>query len=286
MKIVVILGWVLDPAGIVVNRRRGRIFVNREEYVMQPADACALEAALQIKDGGDAEVIALPRSLLSDDAAGSADALRQALSAGANRAVNLVGPTAAPHGDGVMARVLAAAIERLGDACGERGRSVRSRTIDLVLTGATTLDTGQSQLGPRLAEALGWLQIVDAWAVRVVGDHAEVVCQTPPPPFGGGREGGNGYVILEADLPAVVTVHPGALKLRYPDGVRLINVYRDAGAVEAWDVADLVDADTLKPLLERRGQDFPPERERGARLEGTPEEMAQALADALRQRVG
>jgi electron transfer flavoprotein beta subunit len=273
MKIVVILGRVLDPAGIVVNRRRGRIFVNREEYVMQPADACALEAALRIKDGSDAEVIALPHGLLPDD-----DVLRQALSMGADRAIHFVGQVAEQlegspltYGDAVMARVLAAAVERLGDA-------------DLVLVGATTLDTGQSQLGSRLAEALGWPQIVEAWAVRVVGDHVETVCYIPPPLRGG--LGGNPYAILEADLPAVVTVHPGALKLRYPDGTRLINVYRDERAVEVWDATDLVDADILKPLLEKRGQDFPPERERGVWLEGAPQEMAQALASELRKRVG
>ena len=56
--------------------------------------------------------------------------------------------------------------------------------------------------------------------------------------------------------------------------------------LERWDAVDLVEAEALKPLLERRGQDFPPERERGARVSGTPEEMAQAVADALRQRVG
>jgi electron transfer flavoprotein beta subunit len=268
MRIVAILGRVLDPAGIVVNRRRGRIFVNREEYVMQPADRCALEAALQIKDGSDAEVITLPRSLLPDD-----DVLRQALSMGADRAIHFVGQvTNLTYGYAAMARVLAAAMERLGGT-------------DLILTGATTLDTGQSQLGPRLAEALGWPQIVDAWAVRVVGDHVEVICRIPPP-LRGGLGGGNPYAALEADLPAVVTVHPGALKPRYPDGVRLINVYRDEGVVEQWDVADLVDAGDLAPLLERRGQDFPPERERGVRLEGTPEEMAEALARALRKRVG
>jgi electron transfer flavoprotein beta subunit len=258
MRIAVILGRVLDPAGIVVNQRRGRIFVNREEYVMQPADRCALEAALQIKNGGDAEVIALPRSLLPDD-----DVLRQALSMGADRAIHFVGRIGnLPYGDAVAARLLAAAVERLGAA-------------DLILTGATTLDTGQSQLGPRLAEALGWPQIVDSWAVRVVGDHVETVCQS----------GVGDYVIFEADLPAVVTVHPGALDPRYPDGVRLINVYRDEGAVDRWDIADLVDTGDLAPLLEKRGQDFPPERERGVRLEGTPEEMAQALAGELRKRV-
>ena len=167
MKIAVILGQVLNPAGIVVNRRRGRIFVNREEYVMQPADACALEAALRVKDGGNAEVVALPRGPLPDD-----DVLRQALSMGVDQAIILSGDGLGGADDAVMTRVLAAVVERLGD-------------IDLILTGATTLDIGQGQLGPRLAEALGWPQIVDAWAVRVVGDHVEVVCQNSSPPVGG-----------------------------------------------------------------------------------------------------
>jgi electron transfer flavoprotein beta subunit len=173
----------------------------------------------------------------------------------------------------VMARVLAAAVERLGGADG----STELAKV-LLLTGATTMDTGQGQLGLRLAEALGWPQIAGAWAVEVADGHVQAVLGE-----------GTGYVTVEADLPAVVTVLPGVLKPRYPDGVRLINVYKGVGdlaaALEQWDVNDLVDAEALTPLVERRGQDFPPERERGARASGTPEEMAQVLADALRQRL-
>jgi electron transfer flavoprotein beta subunit len=261
MRIIVILGRVLDPSGIAVNRRRGRIFVNREEYILHPADRCALEAALRMKDATAVEVVALPRGPLPDD-----DVLRQALATGADRAIYLTGGGTEEADDAVMARVLAAAVERLGGA-------------DLVLIGATPLDSGQSQLGVRLAEALDCPQVLDAWQVEAADGKARVVCQD-----------GAGFIAVEANLPAVVTVLPGALKPRYPDGVRLINIYKGAGeiaeALERWDVADLVAVETLTPLLERRGQDFPEERERGARVSGTAEEMAQAASAALRQRIG
>ncbi len=260
MRIIVILGRVLDSRGIVVNPRAGRIFVNREEYILQPADRCALEAALRIKETVGAEVVTLPRALLPDD-----DVLRQALARGADRAIYIAGKPMALPDDGVMVRVLQAAIERLGGA-------------DLILTGATTLDTGQGQLGPRLAEALGWPQIVGAWTAEVADGAVRAI-----------RQDGGGYVGVEAPLPAVVTFVPGALKLRYPDGRRLINIYKGVGeiaaALERWEATDLVPPEALAPVLERRGQDFPPERERGVRLSGTPEEMARAAADALRARL-
>jgi len=254
MRVVLIVGRVLDPQGFVVKAKAGRIFVNQETYLMQPADRCALEAALRIKDGTEAEVVVLPRRVLEDD-----DVLRRALAVGGDRAVALTGEQFAEADDGAMAGVLAAAVGRL-------------EPVDLLLTGATTLDTGQGQLGVRLAEALGWPQIVGGWDVGIVDQNVEVVCR-----------GEGGYVTCRVGLPAVVTVVPGALKLRYADGMRLINVYRDEGVVERWDVDDLVGEDAPAALLENRGREFPPERERGDRAAGNVTEMAQAAADALRQ---
>jgi len=56
MKILVPLKQILDPAGMMVNRKAGKVFVNREDHMINPADTRALEAALKIKDAAGAEV--------------------------------------------------------------------------------------------------------------------------------------------------------------------------------------------------------------------------------------
>ena len=260
MRIVTILRRVLDPTGIVAHRRLRRLFVNREVYILQPADRCALEAALRVKDNSDAEVIIVSGQPEPDD-----DTLRRGLAMGADRAIYLDGEGFADADDAVVVRMLKAVVEKLGGA-------------DLITIGTTTLDTDQEQLGIRLAEALGWPQIVGALAVEVDDGSARAV----------GRYGDQ-HLVVEASLPAVVTVQAGSLKPRYPDGRRLINIYRDEGeiaeALERWDIAEHLTPDELAPLVESKGLDFPPERQRGERVEGSPEEIAQALVSALRERL-
>jgi electron transfer flavoprotein beta subunit len=260
VRIVIPLRRVLDPAGIVAHRRLRRLFINREEYIIQPADHSALEAALRLRDSAGAEVIVVSGQPEPDD-----DTLKRGLAMGADRAVYLSGDGFETADAAVMALALRQMIEHLGGA-------------DLLLAGATSMDTGQEQLGPRLAEALGWPQITNALSVEATDGRVRVV-----------RQEGAEYVLLEADLPAAVTVTARALKPRYPDGVRLINVYRGEGEVEndleQWDVGDLLTPDELSPLVESVGRDFPPERERGERAEGTAEDVAHILAEALRQRM-
>ena len=79
MRVVVQLKQILDPRGIAVNRRAGRVFVNREEYLANPADLNALEAALQLKDAEpETEVV-----VMTAGPAHSETVLREALAMGA-----------------------------------------------------------------------------------------------------------------------------------------------------------------------------------------------------------
>jgi len=253
MKIIVLIKQVLDPAGILVRLDKEKMFINREEYILGPDSKAALEAALQLKDAGGAEVIALslgkPRA---------EDALREALAMGCDTAY-LVSDEAFDAADiPVTATVLAAAIQKLGGA-------------DLIVAGRESGDTSAGQIGARLAEALNYAQVTDAYVLTGEPGSIQVT-----------RRWGSGYATVQALLPAVVTVAPEAFPARYAPGARIMNSYRE-WQVTAWNAADLgLDDAALKPLLAFRGESFPPPLPVGEQIEGAPASAAHELITALR----
>lgn len=233
MKILVLLKQILDPSGMMVNRKAGKVFVNKKEWMMNPSDACALEAGLQIKESlqGDAVVIA---AAVGDDPA--ANLLRDAKALGADRAIlisNLQSPTP---------KAFSALATHLGD-------------IDLILTGGSALDTGEN-IGAQIAEQINFAYIGGAVKCEVENNvvcvvRGDVAVQRLY----------NGY---ECDLPAVVTFSREAPSLRYAHGGDIIIAYRDKNAVETISADDLGLTD-LQPVVER-GQSTPPEREFGKQV--------------------
>lgn len=257
MKIVVGVKAVLDPSGIVVNRRAGQVTVQREEVLMDPAAKHALEAALRLKDAVGAEVIALA---VGAERAG--DVLCEALGMGADQAIGVQDVALSRADAGVVTRVLARAIEHIGG-------------VALVLVGERALDTNDGQVGPRLAEALGWPLLSRALRLEVNGAALRIIKQI-----------GRDFIAQEADLPAVVTIPRDSHPPRYAHAGRLFQAYREGG-VTYWSVADLgLDAASLEPLVQVRGAVVPPERELGVRLTGTAEEVAAELARQLYERLG
>jgi len=254
MKVVVPIKQILDPTGFVVNRRRERIFVNREDYIINPNDKNALEAALQLKDADESvEVIAVSLGLARAD-----DALREALAMGADAAYLLSDDTLAGVDARGAALALAAAVRKIGD-------------VALVVTGSVALDTGGGQMAPRLAEALGWPQVTGVWGFVV--DDGTLRAK---------RAWGDGYLEVETALPAVLAVLPEANKPRYPHGGRIMDAYREM-EVTVWDTEALgLSPGELAPLVTERGQAFPPPRTFGELITGAPEEAARELVSHLR----
>jgi electron transfer flavoprotein beta subunit len=157
----------------------------------------------------------------------------------------------------VTVRVLAAAVDKLGGA-------------DLIVAGRESGDTGAGQVGPRLAEVLGYAQVTDAYTLAVGGDSLQAT-----------RRWSEGYAAVEASLPAVVTVAPKAFPPRYPHGARIMSAYRDWD-VTVWAAGDLGLETAPKPLLAFRGEGFPPPLEVGEVFRGDPDSIAQDVIMTLK----
>ena len=198
MKIVVPIKQILDPRGILVRRDKERIFVNREEFIIGPGSKAAVEAALRLQDAGEATVVAVSMGKPQAD-----DALREALAMGCDEAYLLSDKAFKDADISVTARVLAAAIEKLGGA-------------DLIIVGRESGDTGAGQIGPRLAQALGYAQVTDVYALSTASGSLQAT-----------RRWGEGYAAVEASLPAVATVAPEAFPPRYPHGASIMSAYRE-----------------------------------------------------------
>jgi electron transfer flavoprotein beta subunit len=253
MRIIVPIKQILDPSGLGFRRDKERMFVNREEYIIDPGSKAALEAALRLRERGD-ELVALSVGEPRAD-----DALREALAMGCDAAYLLSDRAFAEADVSVASRILAAAVARLGGA-------------DLIVTGRESGDTGAGQVGPRLAEALGYAQVTDVVALAAGEDGIEAT-----------RRWGEGYATVRATLPAVVTVAPEAFSPRYPHGARIMSAYREWD-VPVWNTVDLELADAaLGPLLTKRRESFPPPLEVGERFRGDPDALAQDVVAALRR---
>jgi electron transfer flavoprotein beta subunit len=253
MKIVVTVKQILDPTGFTVNRRREKIFVNREEHIVNPADLNALEMALRIKDEkADVEVIALGLGSPRVD-----DALREAIGRGADRGVLISDPALAdlkPDAGGA-ARLMAAALEKAGE-------------VDLLISGAVALDSGARELPGRLAEVLGWPMLPEVLTVNEIE--------------GGMLRASRQTTQLETTLPALLTVPRDANRPRHIYGARAINAYDDQ-LVVTWGLDDLgFTRDQLEPKTSAGGRRFPPERALGTRLDGSIDEVVESLVVQLR----
>jgi electron transfer flavoprotein beta subunit len=252
MRIVVLVKQLLDPAGITVRRDKERVFVNREEYIVDPGSKAAIEAALRLKGDGD-EVSAVSMGNPQAD-----DALREALAIGCDAAYLLSDKAFKDADISATTRVLAAAVEKLGGC-------------DLVVAGREAGDTGAGQIGPRLAEALGYAQVTDVYALATTDSKIQAT-----------RRWGGAFAIVEAALPAVVSVAPEAFLPRYAHGARIMSAYREWD-VTTWGATDLgLDEAALKPQLAFRSETFPPPLEVGEKFRGDPADVAQDVVMALK----
>jgi electron transfer flavoprotein beta subunit len=133
--------------------------------------------------------------VLSLGPADTVEQLRGALGVGAKAAV-LIEADPVGYGPADIAREIAAVV---------KAHEAEGKTYDLILLGNDAADTGDFQVGIRLAYALGRPVVNGASTVVVTGDTATAHVAGP-----------DGVETYQVPLPAVVTVLEGGVEPRYP----------------------------------------------------------------------
>lgn len=159
-------------------------------FTVSPHEECAVELAVRLADatGGRATVLTL-------GPAEAAEQLRNALALGCGAAVHVEADTTR-FGPADVAREIAAVV---------RDHQQAGTAYDLVLLGNDAADSGDFQVGIRLAYALGRPVVTGASTVEV----ADGV-------LGARVDGPDGEETYSVPLPAVVTILEGGVEPRYP----------------------------------------------------------------------
>ena len=188
MNIVVLVKQVPDTySERKLRDADGALDRDASDAVLDEINERAVEEALQLKEahGGTVTVLAMGPQRATE-------AIRKALSMGADAAVHLADDALAGSDAVGTARALAAAVRTVGD-------------VDLVLAGNEASDGRSAAVPAMVAEVLELPALTHARTVAVEGTELTVR-----------RETDDGVVVLRAELPAVVSVNEKINEPRYP----------------------------------------------------------------------
>ena len=217
---VVCVKQVPDTKRITGDAMREDGTVNRAALpaIFNPEDRNALEAALRVRDEHGGTVTVVTMGLPS-----ACDVLREALERGADRCILVTDRRAAASDTLATSYILSCAVHRLAP--------------DLVFCGRQAIDGDTAQVGPQLAEKLGFTLMTYLETLALDGRQARVM-----------RNIGTGRETALARLPVLFTVMESANELR-PAAMRKVMKFKKARAA----------AEIAKAVETERGAAEPPE---------------------------
>jgi electron transfer flavoprotein beta subunit len=249
LKIVACVKQVPDTAAkIAVDG--GKVVWGDAPLVINPWDEYAVEAALLMKEAQGGTVTAVT---IGGDSA--ADALKHALAMGCDDAVHINDPALAQMDTQAVARVLAAAVKKMG-------------SVDLVYFGREGVDGNSGLVASQTARLLGYASLTLASVVKFESGTLRVERATE-----------EGRQTVTAKPPAVLSIVKDFGEPRYPSfmGIRKAS----KAVIPAWTTADLgISAPAL--IVSTMEILNPPSREVNCEiLSGTPAEIADKLVEKI-----
>jgi electron transfer flavoprotein beta subunit len=191
MNILVCVKQVPDTTEIKIDPETHTLIRDNVPSILNPFDGFALEAALRLKDTEGGKVTVMTMGLPQ-----AANVLREALSVGADEAYLISDRPLGGADTFATSYTLAIALKALEKKAGEG--------FDIIFCGKQAIDGDTGQVGPEMAEHLGYGQVTYATEISV--QHGEVTIK---------KETDDGYNLMSAKLPVVISVTKTPFELRY-----------------------------------------------------------------------
>ncbi len=201
LKIVVLAKQVPDTRNVGKDAMKADGTVNRAALpaIFNPEDLNALEQALRLKDRYEGTTV----HILTMGPSRAADIIREGMFRGTDGGVLLTDRKFAGSDTLATSYALSCAVRKLDP--------------DLIIAGRQAIDGDTAQVGPQVAEKLGWPQIT--YAEEIMGfERDELVVK---------RRLEQGIEVAACPLPLVVTVNGSAPECR-PRHAKLVMKYKHA----------------------------------------------------------
>lgn len=250
MKIIACIKQVPDSEA-KVRAENGQVTWGDAPLVINPFDEYAVEGALQQKEANSGSTV----TALCIGPESAREALKHTLAMGADEAILISDPALNELDTVGAARILAAAIQKIG--------------ADMVVFGRQTLDNGAGITPAQTARVLGWPMLGLAGQIKVQDGSVTVE-----------RVIEEGRQTVSAKLPVVLSVVQSIGEPRYPSfmGIRKAS----KANIPVWSLSEL-GASAPDPVVKRTELMNPPVQETSIEIitGETPAEVAEKLADKI-----
>jgi electron transfer flavoprotein beta subunit len=258
MKIIVCVKQVPDTNEVKIDPVKGTLIREGVPSILNPDDANALEAALQVKEANPGtQVIALTMGPPQANYM-----LRECLAMGADDAILLSDRAFGGADTSATSHTIATAIQKIGG-------------YDLIFAGRQAIDGDTAQVGPQIARRLGLPQITYVQKIKPEGSALVVERQLE-----------DGYEVLEVQKPCLLTAVKELNTPRYMSIGSITGAYEKA--ITVWNIKDLgmsPDECGLEASPTNVFRSFtPPPKGKGEMLSGTTAELAHALVAKLKEK--
>ena len=257
MNIIVCLKQVPGTIQVKTDPETNTLMRQGIENITNPYDCYALEEGLRLKERYGGKVTAISMGPPQAE-----EILREAISNGVDDAILLSDSVFAGSDTLATSHILSQAISKIGE-------------YDLVICGRQTVDGDTGQVGPQLGEMLETAFIAYVSRIEEIENGNMRVRRMV--------EGG--YEVIEAALPAVITVVKEINEPRLPS-LRGLSKAKSS-VIQTWSATDLdIDQEIVGVAgsATRVIKIFPPPKvDQGEMLEGNPEDQAESLIFKLKQ---